>query len=325
MKNTHEKPIIGITVGDPNGVGPEVVLLALRHRTVMRNCRPMLVGPAGVFQYYSRKLGIPLRAVPIVEIPSFPKFSVKTGTVTREAGGIASRAIEAAVDLARSGFIDAIVTAPVSKQALHRAGSRFPGQTEMLQRLCRTRRVAMMLVSPTMKVGLVTIHTPIRNVARRITRDLILERVHVIHEALVQDWAIRSPRLAVLGLNPHAGEGGDIGTEDRTIIAPTVKHLRKGGMKIEGPFPADSFFGRYTAGHYDAVIAMYHDQGLIPLKMSSFNNGVNVTAGLPIVRTSPDHGTAFDIAGRGIANPGSMVAAIALAARIANNRRRRWS
>ena len=326
MKNAlHEKPIIGITVGDHNGIGPEVVLKALRHPSVMRICRPMLVGPAVVFEYYSRKLRIPLRAIPIVEIPSFPMSSVKIGTVTREAGRIAAGAIEAAVDLARSGVIDAIVTAPISKQALHRAGSRFPGQTEMLQRLCRTRRVAMMLVSPTMKVGLVTIHIPIRNVARRISRELIRERIEVIHRALVDDWAIRKPRLAVLGLNPHAGEGGDMGSEDRAIIGPTVKYLRESGMRIEGPFPADSFFGRYTPGTYDAVIAMYHDQGLIPLKMSSFGNGVNVTAGLPIVRTSPDHGTAFDIAGRGIADPGSMIAAIVLAARIAHNRHRSQS
>jgi 4-hydroxythreonine-4-phosphate dehydrogenase len=145
----------------------------------------------------------------------------------------------------------------------------------------------------------------------------------VVHQALVQDWAIRAPRIGVLGLNPHAGEGGDIGSEERAIVGPAIRQLQDGGMKIEGPFPADSFFGRYTPGDFDAVMAMYHDQGLIPLKMSSFGTGVNVTAGLPIVRTSPDHGTAFDIAGRGIANAGSMVAAIALAARIATNRRQR--
>jgi 4-hydroxythreonine-4-phosphate dehydrogenase len=225
-----------------------------------------------------------------------------------------------AVEMAMRQLIDAVVTAPVSKKALHMAGYRFPGQTEMLQRLTRSANVAMMLVSDAMRVGLVTIHLPIRQVARALTSALLRDKIETIHQTLLTDWRIANPRLAVLGLNPHAGENGDIGTEEKTVIVPVVRRLQARGMDVHGPFAADGFFGRYTPGTYDAVIAMYHDQGLIPLKMSSFGTAVNVSAGLPIVRTSPDHGTAFDIAGKGIADPRSMIEAIRCAARIAANR-----
>jgi 4-hydroxythreonine-4-phosphate dehydrogenase len=178
----------------------------------------------------------------------------------------------------------------------------------------------MMLVSRTMRVGLVTIHIPVAEVARSITMDSLRDRIRTIHEALRIDWRIRAPRIAVLGLNPHAGEGGDLGSEEEAMIMPVIHELRAGNINIDGPFPADSFFGKYKPGIYDAVVAMYHDQGLIPLKMSSFGQGVNVSVGLPIVRTSPDHGTAFDLAGKGVARPGSTVESIKLAVLIAANR-----
>jgi 4-hydroxythreonine-4-phosphate dehydrogenase len=198
----------------------------------------------------------------------------------------------------------------------------MPGQTELLQRLTRSPSVAMMLVSGSFRVGLVTIHTPVRNVARELTAALLVERVTVIHRALRTDWRIRSPRIAVLALNPHAGEQGDIGNEEQRVIIPVTAALRKKGMRLEGPFPADAFFARYTPGAYDAVIAMYHDQGLIPLKMTARGRAVNVSAGLPIVRTSPDHGTAFDIAGRSIADPASMIEAVRTAVTLSAHRRR---
>ena len=218
-------------------------------------------------------------------------------------------------------MVNAIVTAPISKEAQHKAGSKFPGHTELLQHLTSSERVAMMLVSPAMRIGLVTIHIPLSEVSTTLSRVFLRERIETIHNALVTDWRIRKPKLAILGLNPHAGENGEIGSEERKTIRPVIQALRNGGMNIQGPFPADGFFGTYRRGSYDAIIAMYHDQGLIPLKMSSFEKGVNVTVGLPIVRTSPDHGTAFDIAGRGIANPSSMTMAIKLAAEIATNRK----
>jgi 4-hydroxythreonine-4-phosphate dehydrogenase len=227
--------------------------------------------------------------------------------------------LEKAVALVQEGKADAIATAPVSKQALHRAGVAFPGQTEIVQWLSGSRHVAMMLVSDVMRVGLATIHIPVKKVALVLTKQLLREKIGVVRNALKQDWRIRSPRIAVLALNPHASEGGDIGREDIDIVAPVVREYARRG--VAGPFPADAFFGRYKKGDYDAIVAMYHDQGLIPLKMSSFGKAVNISVGMNVVRTSPDHGTAFDIAGKGIADPSSMIEAIILAAQVAINRR----
>jgi 4-hydroxythreonine-4-phosphate dehydrogenase len=328
------KPRIAVTVGDFNGIGPEVVLRSLRVKAVRDACVPVLIGPPDVFLYYAGKGGkrvtlvplsnrrIPPGATAIVESSRISPLQIAPGTLSQAAGAAAASAITVAVDMALRGEVDAIVTAPVSKQAMHLAGVPFPGQTEMLQHLSKSPHVAMMLVSPTLRVGLVTIHIPLSDVARTLTSSLIIERITVIHAALRRDWGISRPALAVLGLNPHAGEGGDIGTEEQGVILPALARLRKKGMRLEGPFPADGFFARYRPGTYDGVVAMYHDQGLIPLKMSSAGRAVNVSAGLRIVRTSPDHGTAFDRAGCDRAEPGSMVEAILLAVRIAHNRRR---
>ncbi|MGA9119654.1 MAG: 4-hydroxythreonine-4-phosphate dehydrogenase PdxA, partial [Bacteroidota bacterium] len=228
-----------------------------------------------------------------------------------------------AVEQILRGNVDAMVTAPVSKSALHKAGYRWPGQTEMIQHLCRGPRVAMMLVTKTLRVGLVTIHLPLKDVAASITHRLVIERVSTIYNALRIDWRIPRPRLAVLGLNPHAGESRDLGDEESLQIEPALRSLRAKRMHVEGPFPADGFFARYVPGAYDAVVAMYHDQGLIPLKLLAHGSGVNVSVGLPLVRTSPDHGTAFDIAGKGKADSGSMAEAIILAGSIVKNRKRK--
>jgi 4-hydroxythreonine-4-phosphate dehydrogenase len=333
------KYVVAITSGDFNGIGPEVALRGALHPAVRRVCEPVLVGPAAAFLYYARRLGIPAEVLELgsnahgrsakrphtvlscVESSVIERGSIAPGRVSVLAGRAAARAIETAVRLACMGAVDAVVTAPVSKRAMHMAGVRFPGQTEMVQKLSGAETVAMMLACSTLRVGLVTIHLPLKKVPAQITPALVEERIRVIHEALRRDWGVRHPRLAVLGLNPHAGEDGDLGTEERRVIIPVVRALQRRGLRLAGPFPADAFFARYAPGTYDAVVAMYHDQGLIPLKMLAHGKGVNVSLGLPVVRTSPDHGTAFDIAGTGEADASSMVEAIRLAVRLAKNRR----
>jgi 4-hydroxythreonine-4-phosphate dehydrogenase len=317
------KPVLAITAGDMNGIGPEVTLKAIGHPRVRRACLPVLVGPPLVFYHaatMTRATG-QLTKTTIVELPHVEASTPAPGALSLAAGAIAGAAIERAVRLVSDGEADGIVTAPVSKQALHLAGYDFPGQTEMLQHLTGSPGVAMMLVSRTMKVGLATIHIPLNAVARALTPDLLSSRIGIIHDALRRDWKIRHPRIAVLALNPHAGEGGSMGTEEVRVIIPVLEKLRRRRMHLEGPFPADAFFGRGTPDDYDAVVAMYHDQGLIPLKLAARGAAVNVSVGLPIVRTSPDHGTAFDIAGKGKADERSMVEAICLAALFARNRK----
>lgn len=328
-------PLVAMTVGDCNGIGPEVLLRSIVQPRIRALCIPVLVGPSSVFEYYGRTLRrqLPLRewkgeqdvarqGIWFVESSDVPEGAIRPGHLSHVAGAAAAAAITSAARLALGGFVDAIVTAPVSKQAMHLAGIKAPGQTEMLQELSGSEEVAMMLVAPHLRVGLVTIHEPLSRVPSLVTERRVVKQTRIVHTALVRDWGIRRPRIAVLGLNPHAGEGGDIGTEEQRQILPALEVLRKEGMLVDGPFPADGFFARYAPGVYDAVVAMYHDQGLIPLKMSSGNHAVNVTAGLPLVRTSPDHGTAFPLAGRGIADASSMQEAIRLAVTIVLNRRR---
>lgn len=331
------KPVLAITVGDCNGIGPEVALRCLARPSLRRVCTPVLVGPVAVFEFYARRLRLPLsfvswdpahgapgegRTISVLVPADRRRVPIRPGHLSAAAGRTALRSLHAAVRLIQDGWADALVTSPVSKKALHLAGSTMPGQTELLQRLTSAHGVAMMLVSSAMKIGLITIHLPIRRIAGALTPRLLESRLRVIHRSLRTDWGIRSPRIAVLGLNPHAGENGDIGNEEQRIIAPVLRSLRSEGMKTEGPFPADGFFGNYRQEKWDAVVAMYHDQGLIPLKYSSFGGAVNYTAGLPIIRTSPDHGTAFDIAGRGVADTGSMAAAIGLALAVVRTRKR---
>lgn len=340
-----KKPIIGITVGDPNGIGPEVALKCLLPGSGVHDvCVPVLFGPAEVFRTaaHRSRSRIEVRFHPLEEalapepdsqhsprntvrafiapLPHPRGFTVNPGAVSARAGRIAADAIRAAVQAARAGVIRAVVTAPVSKHALHRAGVRFPGQTEFLQHLTGSPRVAMILAAGEFRVGLATIHVPLRHVSRLLTRARLASRIETIHEALVRDWGIRNPSVAVLGLNPHAGEAGDLGGEEQRVIEPVLRALRRGGMDLHGPFPADAFFGRGLHRRYSAVVAMYHDQGLIPLKMAAQGTAVNVSVGLPIVRTSPDHGTGFDIAGSWRADPSSMIGAVRLAARIARAR-----
>lgn len=334
---------LAITVGDFNGIGPEVVLKSISDGKLTPGCAPVLVGPVSVFRHYSHGLRrkikfqvlpsprlfsrraspLPRAHGPVLVLDTGPTaLSIRPGAISARAGAVAAEAVERAVQLALMGIVDAIVTSPVSKRAMHLAGIRYAGQTEMLQHLTGAPRVGMMLVGPSMRVGLVTLHLPLSEVAHAITPRLLADRIKVYHHALITDWGIAHPRIAVLGLNPHAGENGDLGTQEQRVIEPVLRSLRRAGMQLDGPFAADAFWAKYRQGTVDAVIAMYHDQGLIPLKMTSFQKGVNVTVGLPIVRTSPDHGTAFDIAGTGRADPGSMIQAITLAVQIAAMRKR---
>jgi 4-hydroxythreonine-4-phosphate dehydrogenase len=333
------KPVVAITVGDYNGIGPEVTLKALCATALRRQCRPVVVGPPEVFRHYARSIGITLelpafggidrreapplhgRTLRIECVPVPGRTAVTAGKVSAGAGRTAIEAIRRTVELLRTGQAEAMVTAPLSKYATHRAGSASPGQTELLLRLSGSRRVAMMMVSRALTVGLVTLHEPLRRVPALVTSRRISEAITIVHNSLRRDFQVPSPRLAVLGLNPHAGEDGDIGTEEKVVIVRTIRSLRRSGLQLEGPFPADGFFAHYSPGRYDAIIAMYHDQGLVPFKILARNRGVNFSAGLNIIRTSPAHGTAFDIAGRGTADPGSMAEAIRLAAQLARRRR----
>ncbi len=321
------KPRIGITIGDFNGIGPEVILKSLASPSVRKSIAPVLIGSAEIFNFYNRKFKTKLKLkavsapteevtpqeIPVVNVYNGSEKNVQLGKAAPDAGVCAGISLERGVQLCLQNHVDAMVTGPTSKEALHIAGYNFPGQTEMLAMLSRSERVTMILVAKTLRVGLVTIHVPVRQIAENIFLGRVLEKLETIHSSLKNDFGIEAPRIAVLGLNPHAGENGAIGTEEKEIIHPAIEKAREKGINAVGPFAADGFFATLKSNSYDAILAMYHDQGLIPLKMQGFHEGVNFSAGMRIVRTSPDHGTAYDIAGKGIAEPGSMIAAIHLA------------
>jgi len=286
-------PRIALTVGDPAGIGPEIVERARRDPAVCAACEPVVYGP-----------------------PSTARFA--PGVLSADAGRAAYDALLGAVEDARRGRVDAIATAPVNKEAWALAGLPWRGHTDLLAHLTGARRVAMMFYSRPLRVVLATVHVALGDVPRLITRDGLVELVRLAASELPR-FGFPDPRLALAGLNPHAGEHGVIGREDDEVLAPAVAACRAEGIRIAGPFPADTLFVRAVRGEYDAVIACYHDQGLVPIKMVAFGQAVNVTLGLPIIRTSVDHGTAFDIAGTGQADPGSLVEAILLAARLASH------
>ncbi|MGE5313608.1 MAG: 4-hydroxythreonine-4-phosphate dehydrogenase PdxA [Acidobacteriota bacterium] len=330
------KYTLAFTIGDFNGIGPEIILKSITHASFNPDIQPVLLGSAEIFDYYAQRLKLPLKFERVESVPSktqpdvipvidtFPVSvkNIQIGKIAPDAGKCAGTAIERAVQLCLKDQADGIVTAPVSKEALHYAGYNFPGQTEMLAMFSRSSRVTMMLIAKNVRVGLVTIHVPIADVAQNIFQERIIEKLETINESLKNDFAIGTPSIAVLGLNPHAGENGTIGREEKEIIIPAIAKARLRGISAEGPFAADGFFGTKKEKKFDAVLAMYHDQGLIPLKMTGFHEGVNFSAGLKIVRTSPDHGTAFDLAGKGKANPQSMLSAVSCACTIISNRKK---
>jgi len=328
------KPVIAITVGDFNGIGPEVVLKSVVSSGVQRYCQPLLIGPLDVFQWHANRLKIELnlqpfdsptgkakgKAIQVFDLGIFHSRDIQIGKVTPVAGTAAGLALHKGVELCLKRKAAALVTAPVSKSALSLAGYTYPGQTELLAELTESQYVTMMLVSKELRVGLVTVHVPLREVIVSLSIQKVFSAITVVNHALIHDFGIRKPRVAVLALNPHGGEGGLIGDEDERVVTPAIDLAKTQHVQVLGPFSSDAFFGNRRHEEFDAVVAMYHDQGLIPLKMSSFGRAVNFSAGLKIVRTSPDHGTAFDIAGKGLADPGSMTEAIRLAVEIANRR-----
>jgi 4-hydroxythreonine-4-phosphate dehydrogenase len=287
-------PRIALTLGDPAGIGPEIVAKAMVDPRVRAVCEPVPYGPADLSGF-------------------------EPGELSASAGRAAYEAIARAVADARAGHVAAITTAPVNKEAFALAGLPWRGHTDLLAELTGAGRVAMMFYSQPLRVVLATVHVALGQVPSLLTREWLQELIALTARELPR-FGFLSPRLGVAGLNPHAGEHGVIGTEDDGVIAPAVEACRAMGLRVSGPFPADTLFVRATRGEFDAVIACYHDQGLIPVKLVAFGHAVNVTLGLPIIRTSVDHGTAFDIAGKGVAEPGSMIEAILLAARLAGRR-----
>jgi 4-hydroxythreonine-4-phosphate dehydrogenase len=303
---------IGITLGDLNGIGPEVALKALRQLGTPRGVQFVLIG--------SPNAVAPLRVRPRHALLWDPTPHLKPrhqpGRITAEAGRAAAAWIYFGVRGCQTGMLDALVTAPICKAGWERAGIRFPGHTELLAQLTGARRVEMLLFGGPLRVVLATRHVPLAQVPAALRRTNLAETIAMTATGL--RWlGLRRQRIAVCGLNPHAGDGGVLGDEEVKIIAPAIRAARRSGAQLTGPVPADTVFHQTLRGQFDAVLAMYHDQGLGPLKMLAFDTGVNLTLGLPIVRTSPDHGTAFDIAGRDRANPASMVAALEWAIRLA--------
>lgn len=328
-------------MGDPAGIGPEVILKALDHPEIGRACHPLILGDWAVLQRARRAAGARAELVPwehgqsllsllqgsagfvVCPLSALAAKDSRPAVPSVAGGRAAYRYICVAARLAMTGAVDAMVTAPISKSLLRRAGYDYPGHTELLADLSRTAEVRMMLIGKALRVVLVTGHVGFTRVARKLTRAGIRTTVELAHRALRDLFGIGRPRIAVAALNPHAGEEGIFGREEKEVIAPAVMAARKKGLLASGPHPADSLFHRAARGEYDAVVCMYHDQGLIPLKLHHFFGGVALTLGPPFIRTSVDHGTAYDIAGKGKADETSMKEAILLAARLARTRRLR--
>jgi 4-hydroxythreonine-4-phosphate dehydrogenase len=287
------RPRIGITVGDPAGIGPEIVDKTVRDPGVLAVCEPVVFAT--------------------------PTTSIRVGNVSGAAGQASFDTIVRAVEAAQAGKVDAIATAPISKLAFANAGLSWKGHTDLLAHLCGVSRVAMMFYSAELKVVLITVHVPLAEVPQLLTQQLVEDTITLTAQTLPK-FGIRKPRLGLAGLNPHAGESGLLGKEDGAVLVPAVAASRARGIDVSGPFPADTVFVRAVRKEFDCVLACYHDQGLIPVKLLAFGKAVNVTIGLPIIRTSVDHGTAFDIAGKGVADPGSMIEAVKLAATLASAR-----
>ena len=330
-----EQPVIGITMGEPAGIGPEVVVKALAEPEIRRAAKFIIFGMDEQLHYAADRAEIGhfwgrhqhekiSRDYPHkVVVADYDEYSIPTWI--REpslVGGQSSMEFCLdAIEAAKDGIIDAVVTAPVSKKSWKIAGSPWPGHTEMLAKRCRSSRKAMMFIAGPLKIALATIHMALFDVRNKFTIGCVFEPIDLLNDALKEYFGIDNPRIAVAALNPHAGEDGQFGDEEQRIISPAILLAQEVGINCSGPFPADTVFARAIQGQFDAVVAMYHDQGMIPVKLMAFNSAVNVTLGIPIIRTSPAHGTAFDIAGRNLADPASMKAAINTAVHMAKIRK----
>lgn len=324
---------LGITIGDMNGIGLEVILKTLADERILQYCTPIIYGSTKVVAYHKNIIDsfeFQLNSIQQQDKPKFERINVVNcwpenvnitlGKATENSGKYAALALDCAAQDLRDGLVDALVTAPINKQAMNMSGFPFPGHTEYFTQAFQTTESLMLMLNQELRIGLVTNHLPLREVAQEITKEKVLSKIAIFHETLKVDFGIERPTIAVLGLNPHAGDGGVIGSEDENIIRPAVITAKKNGMLVMGPFPADGIFGSGAYKKFDGILAMYHDQGLIPFKVLSFGNGVNFTAGLPYIRTSPDHGTAYDIAGKNQADPASFRQALFAAIDIVRKR-----
>ena len=330
---TATLPLIGITFGDVNGIGPEIILKVLEDSRILRFFTPILYGNHKILNRYRKLLQIedfqlqpcktPAQAIPrkINMINCWDEdYEIKPGQSDEEAGKLALESLNRATADLTSGAIQAVVTCPITKANMPKDGFPFPGQTEYFAKAGGGRESLMLMVHETMRVALATAHVPVERIPNILTRNLIFNRLTQLEKSLSHDFMIRHPKIAVLGLNPHAGENGKLGKEEDAVIGPVIKEWRDKGKHVFGPFPADGFFASGQFARFDAILAMYHDQGLIPFKVLSGYGGVNFSAGLPLIRVSPDHGTAYDIAGKGLANPDSLRSAIYLALELIKNR-----
>ncbi|HYH55517.1 MAG TPA: 4-hydroxythreonine-4-phosphate dehydrogenase PdxA, partial [Anseongella sp.] len=324
----------GITTGDINGIGMEVIMKTLVDNRITDLCTPVVYGSARLASFHRKALDIQDFSFQIIQDAAQvnPKranlincweedVEVKLGEVTENGGKYAFKSLQAAVNDLREGKIDLLVTAPFSKQNIQSEEFRFPGHTEYLQKAFGSGDVLMFMISDELKTGVVTGHIPIKDVAASLSTEKILSKLRLMNESLKKDFWIPKPRIAVLGLNPHAGDRGLLGREEEEVVIPAVKLAYAENILVFGPYAADGFFAKDTYRTFDAVLAMYHDQGLIPFKSTASGQGVNFTAGLPVVRTSPDHGTAFDIAGKGLADESSFRKALFSALEIVKRRR----
>ncbi len=333
QQRPNEKPRIGITMGDVNGIGPEVVIGALADSRILSMITPVVYGSTRAVSHYKKLMNledfnygqvkqrgqyIP-KTINVVNCWD-DNLEISPGKASKESGNAARVALEKAIEESREGLIDGFVTGPIDKYTIHSEQFPFRGHTEYLTQVFQATETLMLMVGGNLKVGLVTEHIPIRDIPTYLTRERVELKIRLMELSLKKDFNIQKPRIAVLGLNPHAGDEGLIGQEENTIIKPVINDLRSANKLVFGPFPADGFFGAGTYSKYDGIMAMYHDQGLIPFKTLAFENGVNFTAGLPVVRTSPDHGTAYSIAGKNQADCSSMREAIFLAAEVIRHR-----
>ncbi|MCF6159325.1 MAG: 4-hydroxythreonine-4-phosphate dehydrogenase PdxA [wastewater metagenome] len=330
--------LIGITMGDPCGIGPEIIVKSLKSPSIKNSAHYVIIGNEGVLERTAKALKIPIQYQTVSRISeirdSGQRFSVlSTGDFkpdlmqlkrpTAEGGELSVQWVLRGINLAKNGYIDALVTGPICKEAIHLGGYGYPGHTEMLRIFSGVKQVVMFMVGGKLRVAFVTTHIALKDVPNLITGKDILGTITICNDNLKKYFNLEKPRIAVCGLNPHAGEEGIFGDEERKVIIPAIEKARKKGIQCDGPVSADTVFYKVLKGAYDTVVAIYHDQGAIPLKLHAFETGVNITLGIPFVRTSPDHGTAYDIAGKGIANPHSMMEAIKMAIKMFNCNTRR--
>jgi len=325
---------VGITHGDINGIGYEIIIKSFAASYLLELCTPVVYGDSKVASYHKKTVDLKDFTFNLVKNAEQAKekrvniinvydgeVKIELGTSSEIAGKLAFLSLEQAVEDLKKQYIDVLVTAPINKSNIQSAQFKFPGHTEYLAQKFGKKDYLMLMVAENLRIGTVTGHIPLKDVSTSLDKDLIISKIQILNKSLIEDFGIRKPKIAVLGLNPHAGDCGLLGNEEQDIILPAINSAFDNSMLVFGPFPADGFFGSSEFKKYDGIIAMYHDQGLIPFKTLAFDAGVNFTAGLPIIRTSPAHGTAYDIAGKDIASPDSFKEAVLLALEIYKNRK----